>query len=154
MKPYFSLQRVLELKERREQATAQRLAAARQAAEAAREALDLLADQRRRGEAQRAEIGGVIATVGQLQNASYVLDRLDQRLEEAATAAREAEAHVNVCFAEFTIASRERQMLDRLKERKAAAATAEEAALDRKTMDAVALTRFTRGRMHPEGSTS
>lgn len=152
MTPKFSLQRVLELKERREQATALRLAQARAAAEAAKETEKAIESVRAAGVSQRSVVGSGAVAVGQLQNAAYVIDRLDQKLEEARTALRQADAQVQERLSEFTDATRERQVLDRLKEKKREAALLEQSDLDRKTMDAIALSRFVRTDKQPEGS--
>jgi flagellar export protein FliJ len=138
------LQRVLEIRERKEQASAARLADARNAADAARGTETLFAKLRQEGAERRMGMPGSVPTVGQLQNTNYVLQRLDQQLEEARTLVRQADLKVNTCLAEFNVATRDRQVIDRLKERKLEEAMLEEADLDRKTMDAVALTRFFR----------
>ncbi|MEX2582210.1 MAG: flagellar export protein FliJ [Gemmatimonadota bacterium] len=152
MTPKFSLQRVLELKERREQTTALRLAEARMAAETAKETEEAIESLRASGVSKRAAVGGGFIAVGQLQNAAYLIDRLDQKLEEARTAYRHADAQVKERLTEFTDASRERQVLDRLKEKKRDAALLEQADLDRKTMDAIALSRFVRTDKPSQGS--
>jgi flagellar export protein FliJ len=142
--PKFSLQRVLELRERKEQAVAARLTAARSDAEAARASAAEFETLRERGGAQRMAAQRTTATVGQLQNATYVLERLDQQLAAARAAARIADAQVDACQAEFTVASQERRILDRLKERRIESAIAEEIQEDRRTMDGVAVIRFAR----------
>lgn len=140
----FSLQRVLELKERREQAVAAKLAEARAAAEAAREAEATLASMRNARSQYEADDGPAGVSVGQMQNASYVRSRLDQWLDEAREAVRAADARVNLCLADFSVASRDRSALDRLKLRKLEAAALAEADAERKVMDGIALSRYFR----------
>ena len=140
----FSLQRVLELKERREQAEAMKLSEARTAAEAARSAEAAIEALRRARGAGEDDAAPASVSIGQMQNASYVRERLDQWLAEARTAVREADARVNACLAEFTVASRERTALDRLKLRKLEAAAVVESEAERKVMDGIALSRYFR----------
>jgi flagellar protein FliJ len=149
----FTLQRVLELKERREQASAVRLAEARTAAEAAREGQALVERLRVAGGAAGVAAGGR-RTVGQLQNASYLMQRLDQRIDDARLVVQAAEARVHTCFAEFALASRERRVLDRLRERKLDELQAAEMEMEQKTMDDVALSRFTRAARPGQGGSA
>ena len=69
---------------------------------------------------------------------------LDQQIEESRMLVSQADKKVDACLAEFNVATRDRQVIDRLKERKLEEAMLQEADVDRKTMDAVALTRFFR----------
>lgn len=151
MTPRFSLQRILELRERKEQAVAIRLASARSTAEKARELEEEIQRLRVDGIERRMGTPGSASTVGQLQNTSFVIEQLEQQLTEARTAVRQADGQVNAVLAEFSVATRERQVLDRLKEKKREAAMLEAADADRKTMDAVALTRFGRRSQNNNG---
>lgn len=137
----FSLQRVLDLKKRREEATAIRLAEARSGADEARLSEATLNAQRLQI-AERSGHGAV--TVGQLRNASYVIEKLDEQLDHARKAVRSADAQVKACLNDFTAALQERRVLDRLKEKRMEAANAEELRLDQSTMDGIALSRFFR----------
>src|SRR5688500_3933548 len=110
----FSLQRILELKARREEAAAMELARIRTAADLAVEACQILEATREEGLRQRA---GASQTVGELRNAGYVIQRLDERIQHARVEARQAEEKVKVSLVDFTAASQERRVLDRLKER-------------------------------------
>lgn len=137
----FSLQRVLDLKKRREETVAIKLAEARAAADAARRSEASLEAQREAGTRSRVTTG---VAVGQLQNASYVIEQLDQRLADARDAVKSADATVDARLAEFTTALQERRVLDRLKEKRMEEYLALEAKVDLSTMDAIALTRFVR----------
>jgi flagellar protein FliJ len=152
MKPRFSLQRILELRERKEQAVAVRLSSARSVAERARELEEQIESLKREGIERRMGTPGSASTVGELQNTSYIIEQLEQQLTDARTAVKQADGQVNAVLAEFSVATRERQVLDRLKEKKREAAMLEAADADRKTMDAVALTRFGRRSQTNNGS--
>jgi flagellar protein FliJ len=141
----FSLQRVLDLKEHAEQAVAVRLKEARAGADAARRQEEAIEARREAVARQRMDAHSQASTVGHLQNVSYVLEQLERQLREAQGAVRSADARVSQCLAEYHAASRERKVLDRLRERHQEAAQAEAVQADRKTMDGVALSRFTRG---------
>lgn len=138
----FTLQRVLDLKKRHEDAIAAKLADARASVEAARESEAEIDEIRRKGLEHRTAGGSV--PVGLLMNASFVIERLDEQLEQARKVVQTAEAHEKTCLTELTAAMQERRVLDRLKERRTEEANAEEARLDQTTMDAIALTRFVR----------
>lgn len=146
----FTLQRVLELRERREQALALRLAEARLRMDAALDAQRALEALRADAVLDRAAGRGA-PTVGHLLNASFVLERLDAEVASARALTRAAEKRVDECLTEFTRASQDRRVLDRLKEQHAEAALAEEVRIDRRLMDTVALTRFVRRGETPGG---
>jgi flagellar FliJ protein len=140
----FRLQRILELRAKREQEIATQLAQAQDDAAAARASHAAL-------EAVRsAEIDKLVAahaterTVGQLQNLSYVLERLDSAVAEASGKVSAADAAVQKVQDELTAAVQERRVLDRLRERQHEAWRAEEVQLDRRLMDSIALSQFHR----------
>jgi flagellar FliJ protein len=140
----FPLQRILDLRAKREQEIATQLAQAQHDAAAARAAHAAL-------EAVRsAEIDKLVAahaterTVGQLQNLSYVLERLDSAVAEASGKVTAAEAVVQKVQDEFTAAVQERRVLDRLRERQHEAWKMGEVQLDRRVMDGIALSQFHR----------
>ena len=139
----FSLQRVLELKARREQAAAIELARTRAAADEAQREYDAL--EAARAEGMRQMTTGARPTVGDLQNAGYLLQRLDERIAAAQNVAAKAENVAAASMGNFTIASQERRVLDRLRERHLGNWQAEQVEIDRKLMDDIALSRFTRG---------
>lgn len=138
----FSLQRLLEIREKREQATASELADARVNARMARDAFERLEEARRQSGRQMIAAQSSASPVGHLQNASYLLERIDQQLQSARDAMRHADVAVADRMNEFTLACQERKVLDRLRERQETSWQAEAMQADRKTMDAVALSRF------------
>ena len=137
----FSLQRVLDLKKRREESVAIKLAQARAAADEARASEAQLEAQREEGIRSRTTAS---VAVGHLQNASYVIEQIDGRLADARDAVKSADAAVHARLAEFTTALQERRVLDRLKEKRMEEFLAIEAKADLTSMDAIALTRFVR----------
>lgn len=137
----FSLQRVLELKARREQAAAIELARTQAAADQARQECDALRAARAEGLRQ---IGaGARPTVGEIRNGGYLLQRLDERINEARHVVVKAEDRASASMDEFTLASQERRVLDRLRERHLTTWQTEQVQMDRKAMDTIALSRFT-----------
>jgi len=140
----FRLQRILELREKAEQAKARELASAQDAAEAARAERDALAD---RHAASRAEIDSAQRTeprVGHLQQLGLVMESLDERLESAGETVRAADELVDDAQKLLAQAARDRRVLDRLKVRHTDEYRAEEAHKDRLGMDEIALSRFSR----------
>ncbi|HET7275495.1 MAG TPA: flagellar export protein FliJ [Longimicrobiaceae bacterium] len=140
----FPLQRVLELREKREQEVASVLQEARTSADQAHRECGELELVRDRGARSLSDARMTAATVGQLQNLSYVLQRLDQHLLDAQAAAERADEKVTLCLDDFTAAFRDRRVIDRLRERHLESWRETETQLDRKTMDALALTRHTK----------
>jgi flagellar export protein FliJ len=136
----FRLQRVLDLRAKREEEAATELAEAREAAERAQ----LEAEALRKARVQAAAAGGAPGArpVGQLQNTSYVLSQIDLQVDAAHQAAHAAEGVVRERFAAFATAFQERRVLDKLREKDHDSWRAAAVQLDRATMDAIALTRF------------
>jgi len=146
----FSLKRVLELRTSREEQVAAQLARANHEAHEADVARDAIINVRHSGETQLADVARGGATVGELRALSAVLDAVDVRLSEARVAARAASEAVERTQELHTVAARDRRILDRLYERHLELVRLAAAAQDRRTMDAVALARFTRS--EPDGT--
>jgi flagellar export protein FliJ len=138
----FPLQRLLELRAKRQDEIARQLAQARTAADDSRATRDELAAARTAGQAQISEAHAAGPTVGEIASRTYALTQLDQRLAAAADALRAAEAHVNQVHTTLTGAVQDKQVLDRLRERMLEAYRTAESQKDRTTMDAIALQRF------------
>jgi flagellar export protein FliJ len=138
----FPLQRLLELRAKRQDEIARQLAQARTAADDSRATRDELAAARTAGQAQISEAHAAGPTVGEIASRTYALTQLDQRLAAAADALRAAEAHVNQVHTTLTGAVQDKQVLDRLRERMLEAYRTAETQKDRTTMDAIALQRF------------
>ncbi|MEP6833504.1 MAG: flagellar export protein FliJ [Gemmatimonas sp.] len=142
----FRLQRVLELREKREQATAIQLVRAEESATVARSERDELQALRTASRAQITSAHITDPTVGHLHHLGYVMSALDQRLGHASQALEKAEGVVSEARVSLDAAARDRRVLDRLKDKHTGAFRAEESHRDRVEMDEVALARFTRQR--------
>ena len=140
----FRLQKVLDLKQRHAQAAAMQLAAAHSRANDARQALDALSSIRLAGGAQLAAAHSEHATAGQLQNIAYVLERMDQRVDQAAEVVHAAAAQVAGAQNDMTLAQQAKRALDRLRERQLGDWHDGMRSMDRQQMDSLALTLFTR----------
>ena len=142
----FRLQRVLDLRERKERDAATALVSAEEAADGARREraeLELARQELAARRAPQTPAGGL--SVGELRNLGFLLERLDERVAVAATAAAAAEAAVAERRGELQLAFRDRRTLDRLRDRHRDQHRSAEAAADRQLMDEIALTRFTQG---------
>ena len=136
----FRLQRVLELREKKEEEQARRLAAAKDDAERARDAQSLLEGVRG---AERDRLSGPQAlSVGELQHSAFLLECLDGHIAGAAAATSAAADAVRLAERDLVAAFRDRHVLDRLREKHAGAFRAADAAHDRATMDSIALARY------------
>jgi flagellar protein FliJ len=140
----FTLQRILELKRRKEQASAARLVETRTAVDLARHSEAQMEAVRRDGAASVSGGKARGVTAGQLQSAAMVLSSLDRELDLARLATRAAEAEVRSSLAEFTSASQERQVLEKLRDRHLETALAAERSEETNQLDEVALSRFFR----------
>jgi flagellar protein FliJ len=138
----FRLQRVLELRERREQDTATRLAEARSEAHAARVAEEAL-ETLRSDSIER--LGGAHphgTPAGQLHNLSFLLDHLNRQIQEARGVTEAANETVQRLLEEFTAAFKERRVVDRLRDRQHGEWKTGETNADRQAMDGIAISRF------------
>jgi len=140
----FPLQRLLDLRAKRQDEVARQLAQARTAADSSRAMRDELAAARAQGGAQSSAAQAAGRTVGELANRTFALTQLDQRLAAASDAVRAAESHVDQVHGALTNALQDRHVLDRLRERMLEAYRTSESHKDRTTMDAIALQRFAR----------
>jgi flagellar FliJ protein len=140
----FRLQRILELREKHEQAKARELAAAHERAEAAARAHDALTALRADSRAQLHAAAQGAPRVGHLHQLGTVLASLDERLVVASDVVKDADAGVQQAQALLESAARDRRVLDRLKERHAQAWRTDEAQKDRVHMDEVALSKYAR----------
>lgn len=140
----FRLQRVLDLRQQREQEVAGQLAEARGAEERARLAAEELERARDRGAEIATRAQSRQLSAGQLQNLRYVVERMTDHANLAAAEADTARQRVDACMVEFTVAFRDRKVLDRLRERELDDWRAGEVQADRRLMDDIALARFVR----------
>ena len=138
----FPLQRLLDLRAKRQDEIARQLAQARTAADNTRATRDELSAARSAGRVQMSEAHAAGPTVGEIASRSYALTQLDQRLAAAADELKAAEAHVDKVHTALTGALQDKHVLDRLRERMLEAYRSTESHKDRTTMDAIALQRF------------
>ncbi len=138
----FNLQRILELRSKREQEIATQLSQARSEAEDARQACEALQALRDAGQERWVQAHAADRTVGQMQNLSYVLERLDQCIAEAGHHALATQELVQKVANDLAAAFQERRVLDRLRERRLEEWRTAEVQLDRQTMDGIALARY------------
>lgn len=140
----FRLQKLLELREWEEkQAAAVLSSALRRAAEAQRirDSLRALRERSSR-ELMHGRYGNYSA--GQLQNISYLLARLDERIDGVEAWCLAAEGEVKGLRGEYEMRFRRRHALDKLREYATEEWRAEEKRAEQKMLDEIAVTRFYR----------
>ncbi|MEP7344000.1 MAG: flagellar export protein FliJ [Gemmatimonadaceae bacterium] len=137
----FPLQRLLELRELREQAMARDLANARDVADAQREQHDTLATARDSAQIRVSSAASQGPTIGELVSLTYAATQLGERTDAAREQTEVAEANVEGRLLALTSAAKDRQMLDRLRSKRLGEYRADAAQLERTTMDAIALSR-------------
>lgn len=141
----FPLQQVLELREASEKESARGLAEARRLKDDAERTRAELAGAR---DEERARLASAQGPVGHLQNLTYVLDRMDEKVQHADAVCDEADAEVARTMEAFREAVRKRSALGQLKERRMGEWRHAELDKERKTMDEIALTRHARSEGH------
>jgi flagellar FliJ protein len=140
----FRLQRILELREKAEQAKAQALVSAQNAADTARSTRDSLATLHEESRSAIAQAQTAEPRIGHLQQLGYALQSLDARLESASEEVDVADGAVANARELLEAAARDRRALDRLKDRHAEQWRNDETQKDRLHMDEIALARFSR----------
>ena len=139
----FRLQRVLDMRARTERDAATALVSAQEAADAARDEQLRLERQREQLSAAQRTPDAAGASVGELRNLGFLLERMDEQVAGAAQLTAAAEGTVLAREDALRAAFRDRRTLDRLREKHQDAWRAGEIAQDRALMDEIALTRFT-----------
>lgn len=142
----FRLQRVLELRQKSEQEAATRLAEAQSGEVAARQTCALLEGVQEEG-IRQAAAPGASRRVGQLQNLRFFVERMGEQVMVARGELAAAEQEVSAKMEEFSVAFRDRRILDRLRDKALESYRVEEVQADRKLMDDIALSRFARSRV-------
>jgi flagellar FliJ protein len=146
----FRLQRILDMRQQREQAVAGELAEARGSEERARLAAEALVKARNEGAESASRAQTLQLSAGQLQNLRYVVERMSDHVRVATEDAETARVNVDRCMVEFTTAFRNRKVLDRLRDRALTGWKADEVQADRRLMDEIALSRFSRRDPDPQ----
>jgi flagellar FliJ protein len=142
----FRLQRVLELREKHEQAKALELAVAEDAAEQARRTRDELSRLQDESRAELHAAHDAQPRVGHLHQLNMVIDSLQERLQRAGESVVDAEQIAAAARGELEAAARDRQILDRLRDKHTNEWRLDEAQKDRQHMDEIALSRFARAK--------
>lgn len=138
----FPLQRLLDLRARHEQEMARQMAVARELADAQRERRDALVSAQEAAQSQMSRTAGEMPTVGQLVSLGYALSHFGEHVTAAEEDTMAAEQAAVLKHQALASAVKDRQVLDRLKDRRLEAHRAEEVSKDRQLMDAIALSRF------------
>jgi flagellar FliJ protein len=140
----FRLQQVLELRQQHEQQVAAKLAEAEIAADEARVAQKALESIRQSGSQALRNAHASDPTIGQLKTIGYVIEQLNHHIVDAQSRVEMAEQLVTQARTDLTAALQARRVLSRLRDRHFADWRVEESAADRRNMDELALSRFTR----------
>ena len=140
----FSLQKLLELRERQEEQSARELAKARQEAHEARQLHTALQAARDAGRARMALANWGGGVVGHLQNLVDVIGHVDAQIAAAETECGKAEAQVEESMNVMRKRAQERKVIDRLRERRFDQWRIEQSGNERKTMDEFALSHHRR----------
>lgn len=140
----FPLQRLLDLRAKREQELARQLAAAQGEALRATEHRDALRDLQAESTTSLAARTHDAPSVGELVSLGYTVSQIAERVAEATHAVSAAEAVVTTQGAVLNDAVRDRRVLDRLRDRREDEHRSVEQQKERDQMDAVALGRFAR----------
>ena len=138
----FSLQRLLNLRADRERDIAAQLARAAEAADRAAARHDAALDVQADGARQLENISRDGASIGTITSLTTAMSSLASRTETAASSRHEAEASAEAIGALMLEATKNRRMIERLRERHVLAVRDADAARDRAMMDAAALDRF------------
>jgi flagellar FliJ protein len=140
----FRLQRVLDLRERREREMAIVLAMAQREAAEARRAHEELESACLDGNDHIAGTisGDATATAGELQYLSVVLDHLRIQARAADDVRVQAESRVEQSTDAVAAAARARQVLERLRSEQHSEWQSGELQAEQKSMDAIALSRY------------
>lgn len=138
----FPLQRLLDLKAKHEQEMARQLAQVQGEADRERSSRDVLAQVHADAHTRLAAAAGDGTTVGHLVSLGQTLTPLQARVEQADERTVAAEQAVDAQHQKLSEALQDRQVLDRLREKRLDIHRADENARDLAAMDAIALTRF------------
>jgi len=148
----FRLQRLLDLRNKKEQEAASAVAMARSVAEAAVEREEDLATRRDATRQEMLPAEGQTVRVSHLHEVAFLVRALDDRVVDARKASEAAERSVQEKLGELGDAMRDRRVLDRLKDRRSEEWRHEDARQEREVMDAIARDRFADSKKPPTTS--
>lgn len=140
----FGLQKVLELREKAEQAQAVALADAQRRAEQARDQLDHIRAIRDEEAAKLMKVHSGARSVGHLRNLATVVAQIAQQLREAESAVEQAAKAVQASRTDLVEAMTQRRVMDQLRDRKREAWELEQKGVEQRQTDETALERFQR----------
>ena len=138
----FSLQKVLELRERMEEQAAAELGRLQSLETEARKRLALQEDQRGQKLSAWREISQGALDIGELETYQRYLGMLDQNIVQQRALVHELEVSVEEQTNEFLAARRKREMLEKLKEKEYAQYHRELLSKEQRELDDIAATRF------------
>jgi flagellar FliJ protein len=138
----FRLQRLLDLRHKKEQEAASAVAIARAAAEAAALREEDLTTRRDSTRQELLPAEGQTVRVAQLHEVAFLVRALDDRVQDAHKVSVAAERSMHERLGELGDAMRDRRVLDRLKDRRSEEWRTEDARLEREIMDTIARNRF------------
>ncbi len=138
----FSLQRVLELRERLEEQAAQELGHLQSLEIDARRTLALQDSQRGQQLSAWREISQGVLDIGELETYQRYLELLDQEIDQQRALVQELAASVRQQTEKYLAARRKREMLEKLKEKEYAEYHRELLGKEQRELDDIAATRF------------
>jgi flagellar FliJ protein len=141
---HFSLGKLLDVRKTQEQQKATTLAHARKESDSARRAREDLVEIQQAGRARLAEAHRVGGSIGVLKNMEFLLERMEDQVREADEVVREADERLVESVRHYTQAVRDRNSLDRLKDRRMEEWRVEEGRREQKEIDEIAVTRHGR----------
>jgi flagellar FliJ protein len=137
----FRLQRLLDLRERKEQDAAVALAAAQRRADELQAQCDATTTRRSEARARMLPPGGAAHSMRDLYTAALLVEQLDGAAMSLAESLRVAAGDADSCRGSLAERVRERRTLERLRDRKLEEWNSASAQRDRETMDSVAQSR-------------
>jgi flagellar protein FliJ len=147
----FSLSKVLDFRRHQEHEQARSLAQARTEAEAAHQARRDLERIQAEGRAKLATAHNMGGSVGQMRNMEFILGRMEDHLREAQAECQRADEGVVERVKTYVEALKQRQILDKLRERRLEEWKVGEGRREQKIMDEVASNRHGRTRSAQAG---
>lgn len=148
---HFSLGRLLDFRKSEERKKAQSLAHARQESDSARRAWEDLVQLQQAGRAKLAEAHRNGGSVGILRNMEFLLEQVEEHVRAAGEVSREADEKLVESVKHYTEAVRERNSLDRLKDRRMKEWKVEEGRREQKEIDEIAISRHGRRSLETSG---
>ncbi len=140
----FSLGRLLDLRRNEEHQRATSVASARRDSDSANEAKQALIKVQQAGREKVAEAHRIGGAVGILRNMELLLEKVEEQVDDADQVCQETDEKLVESIKNFAHAARERNSLDRLRDRRLEEWRVEESRQSQKEIDEVASTRHSR----------